>query len=54
MELPFTEMGKTVREMIKGLLMFMYSLKFLFDIIEAVEYTSLDIKDMDINLRVVR
>lgn len=38
----------------QGLLMFMYSLKFLFDIIEAVEYTSLDIKGIDINLRVVR
>ena len=34
-----------VREMIEGLFMFMYSLKFLFDIIEAVGYTSLDIKE---------
>lgn len=34
-----------VREMIRGLLMFMNSLKFLFDSIEAVEYTGLDIKE---------
>lgn len=34
-----------MREMIEGLFMFMYSLKFLFDIIEAVGYTSLDIKE---------
>ena len=34
-----------VREMIKGLLTFMYSSKFVFDMTEAVEYTSLDIKE---------
>lgn len=33
------------REMVRGLLMLMYSLKFLFEIIEDVEYTGLDIKE---------
>lgn len=50
MEVPFTEMedcrwNNLGREMISRLLLFMYNLKCLFDIPEAVGYTSLDIRE---------
>lgn len=49
MEVPFAEMGRLyIEEFCEGNdqeILFMYSLKFLFDITEAVGYTSLDIKE---------